>query len=198
MDQEIKTSVFAKMAKHISNENSMVSYNNINELKMDSKNILNKIITMLGIEGKEVELGGNANAGGPFYGKLENGDAVQSDYFDVGHTLLVMKGGSLVPAPDADHIIELPVGLAGGNKRYFITTKDGIITSMNLEDNYGAKKVNVNFAAQTETEMEKTLETTELLRLTPLSKILITENVFYIDVAKYSFEEIKELINEKK
>jgi TolA-binding protein len=31
---------------------------------------------------------------------------------------------------------------------------------MNLEDNYGAKKTNVNFAAQTEIEMEKTLETT--------------------------------------
>jgi hypothetical protein len=127
---------------------------------MDSKQILNKIITMLGIEDKQVELGGNANAGGPFYGKLENGDAVQSDFFDLGHTLLVVKGSELVPAPDADHIIYLPVGLAGGTKRYFITTKDGIITSMNLEDTHGAKKTNVNFAAQTETKMEKTLETT--------------------------------------
>jgi len=127
---------------------------------MDSKQILNKIITMLGMEDKKVELGGNANAGGPFYGKLENGDAVQSDFFDVGHTLLVVKGSELVPAPDADHIIYLPVGLAGGTKRYFITTQDGIITSMNLEDTHGAKKTNVNFASQTETKMEKTLETT--------------------------------------
>ena len=100
---------------------------------MDSKQILNKIITMLGMEGKEVELGGNANAGGPFYGKLENGDAVQTDFFDLGHTLFVVKGADLVPAPDADHIIQLPVGLAGGNKRYFITTKGGVITSMNSE-----------------------------------------------------------------
>jgi hypothetical protein len=123
---------------------------------MDSKSILKNIMTMLGVE-KNVELGGNANAGGPFFGKLENGSPVMSDFFDVGHTLLVVKeDGSKVAAPDADHIIYLPVGLAGGQKRYFITTKDGIITSMNLEDNYGAKKVNVNFAAQTETEMEKT------------------------------------------
>jgi len=128
---------------------------------MDSKQILNKIITMLGMEDKKVELGGNANAGGPFYGKLENGDAVQSDFFDLGHTLLIVKGSELVPAPDADHIIYLPIGLAGGQKRYFITTKDGIITSMNLEDNYGAKKTNVNFAAQTETEMEKEILTEE-------------------------------------
>ena len=162
MDKEIKSSVFAKMAQHISNETSTLSYNNnINELKMDSRNILNKIITMLGMEDKKVELGGNANAGGPFYGKLEDGSPVMTDYFDLGHTLLVVKeDGSKVAAPDADHIIYLPIGQAGGQKRYFITTKDGIITSMNLEDNYGAKKTNVNFAAQTETEMEKTLDTT--------------------------------------
>jgi len=161
MDKEIKSSVFAKMAQHISNETSTLSYNNINEYKMDSKAILKNIMTMLGVEKQEVALGGNANAGGPFYGKLEDGSPVQSDYFDVGHVLLVVKeDGSTVPAPDADHIIYLPVGLAGGQKRYFITTKDGIITSMHLEDNFGAKKTNVNFAAQTETEMEKTLDTT--------------------------------------
>jgi hypothetical protein len=162
MDKEIKSSVFAKMAQHISNETSTSSYNNnINELKMDSRNILNKIITMLGMEDKTVELGGNANAGGPFYGKLEDGSPVMTDYFDLGHVLFVVKeDGTKVAAPDADHIINLPIGLAGGQKRYFITTKDGIITSMNLEDNYGAKKTNVNFAAQTETEMEKTLDTT--------------------------------------
>jgi hypothetical protein len=160
MDKQIKSSVFAKMAQHISNEDNTSSYNNINSIKMDSKSILKNIMTMLGVE-KNVELGGNANAGGPFYGKLENGSPVMSDYFDLGHTLFVIKeDGSKVAAPDADHIINLPIGLAGGQKRYFITTKDGIITSMNLEDNYGAKKTNVNFAAQTETEMEKTLETT--------------------------------------
>ena len=157
MDKQIKSSVFAKMAQHISNEDNTSSYNNINSIKMDSKSILKNIMTMLGVE-KNVELGGNANAGGPFYGKLENGSPVMSDYFDLGHTLFVIKeDGSKVAAPDADHIINLPIGLAGGQKRYFITTKDGIITSMNLEDNYGAKKTNVNFAAQTETKMEKEL-----------------------------------------
>lgn len=158
MDQkELKNSIFARMAGQKSNESNASSYNNINQLQMDSKAILKNIMTMLGVE-KNVELGGNANAGGPFYGKLENGLPVMSDFFDVGHTLLVIKeDGSKVAAPDADHIIYLPVGLAGGQKRYFITTKDGVITSMHLEDNYGAKKTNVNFSAQTETEMEKTL-----------------------------------------
>jgi len=165
MSETLHSQAFRRIQKgieHISNEDSTSSYNNINSIKMDSKQILKNIMTMLGVE-KNVELGGNANSGGPFYGKLENGSPVMSDFFDVGHTLLVIKeDGSKVPAPDADHIIYLPVGLAGGDKRYFITTKDGIITSMNLEDNYGAKKTNVNFAAQTETEMEKTLSTEEL------------------------------------
>jgi hypothetical protein len=158
MDQkELKNSIFARMAGQKSNESNTSSYNNINQLQMDSKAILKNIMTMLGVE-KNVELGGNANAGGPFYGKLENGSPVMSDFFDVGHTLLVIKeDGSKVAAPDADHIIYLPVGLAGGDKRYFITTKDGIITSMHLEDNYGAKKINVNFAVEEKSnEMDST------------------------------------------
>jgi hypothetical protein len=160
MDQkELKNSIFARMAGQKSNEDNTSSYNNINSIKMDSKQILKNIMTMLGVE-KNVELGGNANAGGPFYGKLENGLPVMTDYFAVGHTLLVIKeDGSKVAAPDADHIIYLPIGLAGGDKRYFITTKDGIITSMNLEDNYGAKKVNVNFAVE---EKSNEMETKKL------------------------------------
>jgi len=158
MSETLHSQAFRRIQKgieHISNEDSTLSYNNINSIKMDSKQILKNIMTMLGVE-KNVELGGNANAGGPFFGKLEDGSPVMSDFFDVGHTLLVIKeDGSKVAAPDADHIIYLPVGLAGGQKRYFITTKDGVITSMHLEDNYGAKKVNVNFASETtETKME--------------------------------------------
>ena len=129
---------------------------------MDSKQILNKIITMLGMEGKQVELEafGNGNAVSPIYGKLEGGGAVKADFWDLGHMVFVVKeDGSEVPAPDADHIIYLPIGLAGGNKRYFITTKGGVITSMNLEDTHGGVKKDVNASAQTNSEMENTLST---------------------------------------
>jgi hypothetical protein len=132
---------------------------------MDSKQILNKIITMLGMEGKQVELEafGNGNAVSPIYGKLEGGGAVKADFWDLGHMVFVVKeDGSEVPAPDADHIIYLPIGLAGGNKRYFITTKGGVITSMNLEDTHNGVKKDVNASAQTNSEMEKTLTTEEL------------------------------------
>jgi hypothetical protein len=131
---------------------------------MDSKQILNKIITMLGMEGKQVELEafGNGNAVSPIYGKLEGGGAVKADFWDLGHMVFVVKeDGSEVPAPDADHIIYLPIGLAGGNKRYFITTKGGVITSMNLEDTHGGVKKDVNASAQTNSEMENTLSTEE-------------------------------------
>jgi hypothetical protein len=131
---------------------------------MDSKQILNKIITMLGIDGKQVELEafGNGNAVGPVYGKLEGGGAVRADFWDLGHMVFVVKDdGSEVLAPDADHIIYLPIGLAGGNKRYFITTKGGVITSMNLEDTHGGVKKDVNFSAQTKTKMEKEILTEE-------------------------------------
>jgi len=128
MDQEIKNSIFARMSGQKSNELNTSRYNDTNSIKMDSKAILNKIITMLGMEKQPVELGGNANSSGPFFGKLEDGSPVTTDYFDVGHVLMVIKeDGSKVAAPDADHIIYLPVGLAGGSKRYFITTKDGIL-----------------------------------------------------------------------
>ena len=73
---------------------------------------------------------------------------------------VVKDDGSEVLAPDADHIIYLPIGLAGGNKRYFITTKGGVITSMNLEDTHNGVKKDVNASAQTNSEMENTLETT--------------------------------------
>lgn len=119
---------------------------------MDSKQILGNIMKMLGVE-KEVALA-NANAGGPFYGKLEDGSAVMADFFDNGHVMFVVKeDGTKVPAADADHTVYLPSGLNGGNKRYFITTKDGVITSMNLEENYGAKKIE---ASKTENNMENT------------------------------------------
>jgi hypothetical protein len=128
---------------------------------VDSKQILNKIITMLGMDNKQVELEafGNGNAVSQVYGKLEGGGAVRADYWDLGHMVFVVKeDGSEVVAPDADHIIYLPIGLAGGNKRYFITTKGGVITSMNLEDTHGGVKKDVNFSAQTNSEMEKELE----------------------------------------
>jgi CheY-like chemotaxis protein len=39
-----------------------------------------------------------------------------------------------------------------------------------------------------------TLELIELLRITPLARLLLTDNVYYFNIAKYSFEEIRESI----
>ena len=198
MSETLHSQAFRRIQKgveHISNEDSTLSYNNINSIKMDSKSILKNIMTMLGVE-KNVELGGNANAGGPFYGKLENGSPVMSDYFDLGHTLFIIKeDGSKVAAPDADHIIYLPIGLAGGQKRYFITTKDGIITSMHLEDNYGAKKVNVNFAVEEKSnEMESTKLAEDSLEIKDEKKAVEKEEKMADDASR--LDSLEEQLNQ--
>ena len=90
---------------------------------------------------KQVELGGDV------YGKLDDGTLVATDAFQVGHMLIVIsEDGSKTLAPDADHIVYVPgssmvSSVDGGTKRYFITTKGGQMTSINLEDNSGAIKV---------------------------------------------------------
>jgi hypothetical protein len=80
----------------------------------------------------------NVNLSGDMYGKLENGTSVATDAFQVGNILYVIsEEGAKSLAPDADHIIYLPT--ANGSKRFFITTKDGIMTSIHLEDNNNAE-----------------------------------------------------------
>ena len=88
---------------------------------MESKTILNKIMTMLSIPTKSVNLGR-----GDFYGKLEDGTPVATDLFDVGHQLFVItEDGREVKAPDGDHIVYIPT--TNGHKRYIMVVKDGTI-----------------------------------------------------------------------
>ena len=118
---------------------------------MDSQSILNKVMALIGAE-KSVKLSGDE------YGKLEDGPVVVTDAFQVGNTLMVMdEDGNRTPAPDADHIIYLPT--ANGQKRFFITTKDGIMTSIHLEDNHNGKPVN---ASKQDSQMKKELNLQEV------------------------------------
>lgn len=126
---------------------------------MNPQVVLSKISALLGMQSKEVELGGNANAGGPFYGKLEDGSVVMTDFFDVGHVLMLLsENGSQKPAPDGEHKVYLPVGLSGGSKRYFLTTKDGVITELNLEDNFNSIVNRINFSEEKTENMNKNTE----------------------------------------
>jgi hypothetical protein len=104
---------------------------------MESKTILNKIMTMLSV-GKEVNLTGD------LYGKLEDGTPIATDAFEVGHQLFVIKdNGEKVAAPDGDHITYLPT--SNGSKRFIIVTKDGTIQAMELNDGHNSIVTKVNY-----------------------------------------------------
>ena len=72
---------------------------------------------------------------------LEDGGAVMTDSFQVGNVLFVVsEDGSKSLAPDADHKIYLPT--ENGSKLYQITTKEGIMTQIELQPNPG-KELNM-------------------------------------------------------
>jgi len=104
---------------------------------MESKTILNKIMTMLSID-KGVKLTGD------FYGKLEDGTPLATDNFNVGHQVFVIdSSGNKKPAPDGDHITYIPT--ANGNKRFIMVTKDGTIQALEFNDSHNAIVDKVNY-----------------------------------------------------
>jgi hypothetical protein len=101
---------------------------------MDEKSLIQKIAALVGLD-KQVNLAGDV------YGKLEDGAAVATDSFQVGNVLFVIsEAGNKSLAPDADHKIYLPT--ENGSKLYQITTKDGIMTQIELQPNPG-KELNM-------------------------------------------------------
>jgi len=93
---------------------------------MNSKSVLNKIMTLL--SAKEVEL---------TYAKLADGTIVESPTFDVGEPLeIVSEDGTKSPAPDGEH--ELALKDESGNENIIkVITKDGKIVereNVELED----------------------------------------------------------------
>lgn len=105
---------------------------------MDSKNILNKIMTMLSID-KTVNL-----SSGDLYGKLEDGTIIVAHLFEVGQPLFVVtEDGRRVAAPDGDHVAYLAT--QNGSKRYLVQVKDSEITRLELADNHKGIVDKVNY-----------------------------------------------------
>lgn len=91
---------------------------------MNSKTVLNKIMTLLSIE-KEVEL---------TYAKLADGTIVESPTFDVGEELFVVsEDGTKTPAPDGMH--ELALKDESGNENLIKVKTEGgkIVERENVE-----------------------------------------------------------------
>ena len=106
---------------------------------MNSKNVLDKIITMLTSDKKVVEM---------TYAKLADGTIVESPTFDVGETLdVVSEDGTKSPAPNGTH--ELALRDSEGNDVLIkVVTEEGKIV----------ERENVELPAAEEAEVESEIE----------------------------------------
>ena len=141
---------------------------------MNSKSVLNKIITLLSSEEvKEVKL---------TFAELADGTVLESPTFDVGESVEVVgEDGSKSPAPNGEH--ELMLRDEEGNEtRFKIFVEDGVIK----------ERENVELEEETE-EVEK-LPETEMTSETELSDE--TEIKEEVDVDVVTLEEVNKVVEE--
>jgi predicted RNase H-like nuclease (RuvC/YqgF family) len=134
---------------------------------MNSKSVLNKIVTLLSLEEKEVKL---------TFAELADGTVLESPTFDVGESVEVVgEDGSKSPAPNGEHELVLR-DEEGNESRFKIFVEDGVIK----------ERENVELEEETE-EVEK-LPETELS-----DEAEIKEEV---DVEVVSLEEVNKVVEE--
>ena len=115
---------------------------------MNSKNVLDKIISMLSSEKKSVEM---------TYAKLADGTIVESATFDVGETLdIVSEDGTKSPAPNGTHELALRDS-EGRDVLIKVVTEEGKIVERENVELPAAEE------AEVETEIEMAVDTTEPL-----------------------------------
>jgi hypothetical protein len=106
---------------------------------MNSKNVLDKIISMLSSEKKAVEM---------TYAKLADGTIVESATFDVGETLdIVSEDGTKSKEPDGEHELALRDS-EGRDVLIKVKTEGGVI----------AERENVELPASEESEVESEMK----------------------------------------
>ena len=142
---------------------------------MNSKSVLNKIITLLSSDEvkEEVKL---------TFAELADGTVLESPTFDVGESVeVVAEDGSKSPAPNGEHELVLR-DEEGNEERFKIFVEDGVIK----------ERENVELEEETE-EVEK-LPETEMTSETELSdEAEIKEEV---DVEVVSLEEVNKVVEE--
>jgi hypothetical protein len=115
---------------------------------MNSKEVLNKIISMLSSDKKVAEM---------TYAKLADGTIVESATFDVGETLdIVSEDGTKSPAPNGTHELALRDS-EGRDVLIKVVTEEGKIVERENVELPAAEE------AEVETEIEMAVDTTEPL-----------------------------------
>jgi hypothetical protein len=114
---------------------------------MNSKNVLDKIITMLSFEKKE-------DAVAMTYAKLADGTIVESPTFDVGETLeIVSEDGTKSPAPNGTHELALRDS-EGRDVLIKVVTEEGKIVERENVELPAAEEAEVESEMKDEVKME--------------------------------------------
>jgi len=102
---------------------------------MNATTTLSKIMSLLGIEK-------NVNLSGDVYGKLENGDIVASDFFQVGAVLfLIDESGAKKKVKDGEYKLFTPGNQTDGPTTFVVKVKDSVIETMDeIREDAEAKK----------------------------------------------------------
>ena len=91
---------------------------------MNATSTLTKIMSLLGIDK-------NVNLSGDVYGKLENGDIVASDFFQLGAVLFqIDESGSKKKVKDGEYKLFTPGNQTDGPTTFMVRVKESIIEAM--------------------------------------------------------------------
>ena len=132
-------------------------------------------MSLLGIE-KDVNLSGDV------YGKLENGDIVASDLFEIGHVMFqIDESGSKKKVKDGEYKLFTPGGAVDGPVAYMVYVKDSVIETLDeIREADDAKK-------------QPSLSKTNGLAPTNLSKNTDMENKMNMQEVEKLQEPLKDL-----
>ena len=146
---------------------------------MNSKSVLNKIMTLLSVEEKAVVK--------MAFAELADGTVLESPTFDVGEVVeVVAEDGSKSPAPNGEHELVLK-GAEGEEVRFKIFVTDGVIT----------ERENVELEVET-VEVEKLPETMsdaeEIIDEADVNVVSLEDVQKVVEEMSYRIEELEKKI----
>ena len=145
---------------------------------MNSKTVLNKIITLLSRE--EVKF---------TYAKLADGTIVESATFDVGEPIEVVTEEGKTPAPDGEH--ELFLRDEEGNEvRIRVIVKDGVITERENVEELEEETIEVDEEKQKEMNLEEEIVEEESPVAEAVAEAVVEEIQKKLEEMSYRIEEL--------
>ena len=145
---------------------------------MNSKTVLNKIITLLSRE--EVKF---------TYAKLADGTIVESATFDVGESIEVVTEDGKTPAPNGEHELFLK-DEEGNEVRIRVIVEDGIITERENVEELEEETVEVDEEKQKEMNLEEEIVEEESPVAEAVAEAVVEEIQKKLEEMSYRIEEL--------